>query len=378
MVELRWIMCPLFLMLEFSLTAVTEKHSFDAVRVGDEVTLSCENAKRDQEKCDNTTWLFTDPTNVMTLFEYGRIHKEAGAKSDRLSVTESCSLVLKKVTVEDGGLYTCRHFQSGVKPGPDTNVDLSVITMTEHEDGEKVTLSCSGFSRGQCNHRMKWLYEGKYVPEGQDMETTQLRCSAAVTFHAADLKMSKHPDVFTCEVTEVSNGKVQRFTFSRQSSGEVTGDEKTAAATSSPMTNESLSTGNEWTSVKMSTSFRTNSTASANHSDGVKQEGWYLFIVVSVGLAVFLMILAAVVRKKRAEGNKLPTDEHMAEDGVLYANLPYARNTNRRQVWGDDGHEVDAATYSTGRASSLSRAASTVPCDSYASVNKPKKKKEVS
>lgn len=39
------------------------------------------------------------------------------------------------------------------------------------------------------------------------------------------------------------------------------------------MTNESLSTGNEWTSVKMSTSFRTNSTASANHSDGVKQEG---------------------------------------------------------------------------------------------------------
>ncbi|KAM8725448.1 uncharacterized protein AB9X84_002243 [Acanthopagrus schlegelii] len=344
-------------------TAVTEKQSFDAVRVGDEVTLSCENAKRDQEKCDSSTWLFIGPTNVVPLFEYGRIHKEAGAKSDRLSVTESCSLVLKKVTVEDGGRYTCRHLQSGVKP------------VTEHEDGEKVTLSGSGFSRGQCNHRMKWLYEGKYVPEGQDMETTQLSCSAAVTFHAADLKMSKHPDVFTCEVTDISNGKVQRFTFSRQSSGEETGDEKTAAATSSPMTNESPSTGNEWTSVKMSTSFRTSSTASANRSDGAKQEGWYLFRFVSVGLAVFLMILAAVVRKKRAEGNKLPTDEHMAEDGVLYTNLPYARNTNRRQVWGDDGHEADAATCSTGRASSSSHAASTVPCDSYASVNKPKKKK---
>lgn len=108
--------------------AVTEKLSFVAVRVGDEVTLSCENVKHDQERCDSTTWIFARSTNLVPLFENGQIHEEAGAKSDRLSVRENCSLVLKKVTVEDGGLYTCRRFQSGEHQGPDTHVDLSVVT----------------------------------------------------------------------------------------------------------------------------------------------------------------------------------------------------------------------------------------------------------
>lgn len=116
-----------YLFLHLSI-AVTGKRSFVAVRVGDEVTLSCENVKHEQERCDSTTWIFTYSTNVVPLFEYGQTHKEAGAKSDRLIVQANCSLVLKKVTVDDGGSYTCRQFQSGEHQGPDTHVHLSVVT----------------------------------------------------------------------------------------------------------------------------------------------------------------------------------------------------------------------------------------------------------
>lgn len=96
--------------------------------------------------------------------------------------------------------------------------------MTEHEDDDKVRLSCSALSPRWCSHRVKWLYEGNDVAEDKDMETSQSDCLAAVTFHTADPKMSKHPDVFTCEMTNVHNGKVEQFTFSRQSSREKTGE----------------------------------------------------------------------------------------------------------------------------------------------------------
>ncbi|XP_044025141.1 uncharacterized protein LOC122863080 isoform X2 [Siniperca chuatsi] len=219
MAEIRWIKTSSFLMLLLHFTAVTGQYSSFLVLDGDEVTLPCENVIDGQDKCDRTNWRFTDSgyTAAVQLVRRGQIGENAKAKSDRLSVTASCSLVIKKVTAEDVGHYTCRQLRSGRQ---DADVYLSVVTMTEHEDPDKVTFTCSVSTYVGCRHTVKWLYEGKDVDkDNKDMKTSQSDCTVTVTFLTSYVKQkSKYQELFKCEVTDIYSGKVQRFPFSPQSS----------------------------------------------------------------------------------------------------------------------------------------------------------------
>ncbi|GLD57011.1 uncharacterized protein AKAME5_000929200, partial [Lates japonicus] len=215
MVEIRWIQMFLFVILLLQFTAVTGQFSSIAVRDEDEVTLSCGNVRDDQDQCDSSSWLFTTTSNTIELIHLGKISESTKSKPDRLSVTENCSLVIKKVTVEDAGRYSCRQFdRSGRQQRPDTQVHLSVVTMTEYEDEDNVTLSCSVWTNGPCKHTVKWLYEGKNVDK--DMETSQSPCLATVAF--TTLHHLIYYKFFKCEVTDHHGGKPQQFTFSPQSS----------------------------------------------------------------------------------------------------------------------------------------------------------------
>ncbi|XP_020560581.1 uncharacterized protein LOC110015394 [Oryzias latipes] len=118
---------PLFLtwMLTF-----TDAQTFrqKTVGVGDEVTLKCENGNDFNDGCYWITWLYSNSTKrTFTLFEYRKIHKDVGSKSDRLSLTEKCSLVIKKITDEDAGRYTCRQFSTSGKQVTGFQVALNVI-----------------------------------------------------------------------------------------------------------------------------------------------------------------------------------------------------------------------------------------------------------
>ncbi|XP_078030138.1 uncharacterized protein LOC144466548 isoform X2 [Epinephelus lanceolatus] len=326
MAEFRWIIMSLFLMLLFKFTAATEKYSL----VGDEVTLSCENVTHDQDNCDSAAWLFSDRRNTVTLFEHGKIHREAEAKSDRLSVTANCSLVIKKVTHEDVGRYSCRQFRSGQLVS-DSQVHLSVVTMTERQDTDRVIFFCSVWIYGHiCTHTVKWLYEGNQ----NDLETSQSTCSASVTFTTSDYNQKlKYSELLKCEVTDGHTKEVHQFTFSPpQSSGEKPGHDATTGATISTTTMESPSaTGNKWTSVTMSTSEVTNNRASENNNNQTKQD-WWKFIVAAVGLAALIIITVAVIRCKRTKGNKTQMDENMAdpEADVSYASISYTKNTGHK------------------------------------------------
>lgn len=81
----------------------------------------------DQNKCDKTTWtFFSRDQPAVELITLGQIGEEAKTKSDRLSVTVNCSLLIKKLTVEDVGRYRYKHCTSAVKPTQD--FDLSVLS----------------------------------------------------------------------------------------------------------------------------------------------------------------------------------------------------------------------------------------------------------
>ncbi|KAG8012912.1 hypothetical protein GBF38_020871 [Nibea albiflora] len=207
-----WIQVSSFLILLLHFTAAeTGQSVFYVVRAGDEVTLACANVTGDQDKCEHTAWVFSAPRHDGTvLFVNGQIVEEAKSKSDRLSVTQNCSLVIKNVTDEDVGRYTCRQFKS---THGDSLVYLFIVTMTEHENNDEVTLSCSVSEHRWCYHSVEWLYEGGYG----DVLVLERSCSVNLTYKKQESKKYKS---FHCEVTDPGTERVQQFPFSPQTSGE--------------------------------------------------------------------------------------------------------------------------------------------------------------
>ncbi|GAA6231509.1 uncharacterized protein LOC108887482 isoform X1 [Lates japonicus] len=319
MVEFRWIKIFLFLILVLPLGALTEQPptSF-IVRVGDKVTLPCENVRDDHDNCDGIRWLYSNSehTNGVDLVTFGKTGESGifNSKPDSLSVTKTCSLVVKKVTVEDFGQYGCRRFKSG--HFKDAVVYLSVIKMTEQKNRDQVTLNCSVSTYGQCTHTVKWLPGGNDVDEdNEDLETSQSDCWTSVSFTMAHSIYTNYQPL-KCEVTDGYTDTVQQFTFSPQTSD------------------------------------------------------WWWYIILAVGLAALLVTGVVLIKLKKNKGNKTQMDENMAdpEDGVSYASISHNKNTNSKaQIRGGD----DAVTYSTVKTPSSSAGASTDPSALYATVNKP-------
>ncbi|XP_044025079.1 uncharacterized protein LOC122863058 isoform X2 [Siniperca chuatsi] len=353
MAEFKWI--SLFLIAVLQFTAAEKLPLSFTVRVGDEVTLPCENVIDGQQKCDGTTWLFVGSGNtaVVTLIDLGQIVERAKAKSDRLSVTASCSLVIKNVTVEDVGRYSCRQFRSGDKQGPDSEVHLSVVTMTEHKDPDKVTLNCSVSTFEPCGHTVKWLYASQDVAkDNKDLVTSQSLCSASVSFLTSHYIHTSRSNFLTCEVTD--GNKVQLFPFRLQPSGDKPGEDTTTATTESTTTENSRKAG-------------ITTTASAINDASTELQGWWwLYIIVAVVLAALLVIAVAVIRWKRTKGNKTRMKDNVAdpEDGVSYASVSYTRKTkNSKARVHCKNDEGDAVTYAVVKASSAD------PSSFYATIN---------
>ncbi|XP_050927644.1 uncharacterized protein LOC108887480 [Lates calcarifer] len=347
MMDLKWIKVSLFLSV-LLFTAVNGQTSSITVRAGDEATLSCGHVIKDQDQCNGTTWIFSGSGSraAVTLFEHGQIHNNTASKSDRLSVTENCSLVIKKVTVEDAGRYTCRQFnRSGRQQAPDAQVELSVVTMTEQKNRDHVTLNCSVRTYDHCRHTVKWLFKDKDVNKDEkDLKTSQSDCSAKVTITTSHfMSISNNYALFKCNVTDKYTGNMQLFTFSLQSS-----DDKTDFPE------------------------------------------WATFIIVAVGLLTLLMIFVVFIKWKRNKANKTQMDDKIGwsldsavppsapetiqdtadpEDGLSYVSVSYTKTSNSK-AQGKDG-ENDTVTYTTVKVHSSSAGASTDPCDLYATIIDP-------
>lgn len=121
----------LFIYFYFAIfsTAVTQQHSTITVKIGQKVTLPCVNRKDFQDNCQSITWSFSVSGNTASWPMFGdeMERKITRAKFDRQSLSANCSVVIKKVTYEDVGRYTCRQFRSGQEV-THSLVDLFVIT----------------------------------------------------------------------------------------------------------------------------------------------------------------------------------------------------------------------------------------------------------
>ncbi|XP_033181788.1 mucin-13-like [Anabas testudineus] len=264
MAEFRGIQMSLYLILLLEFTAVvTRQHNFISVRDGEDVTLPCNIVRNDQDECGGTTWSLSGSTEE--LFVHGKIREKAKVKSERLSLAANCSLVIKKVTAEDAGQYICQQTSSEIQQ----QVYLSVVTLTEREHDDKVTLSCSVTTRPVCRHTVKWLFREKGP---KDMTTSESNCSATVTFLTSLTEKSKFVE-FKCEVFDIYSRNVQMFTFNHQSSSEKQGEGAKEATTTSTATKPATtSTATKPATMSTATKPATMSTATkpATMSTGTK------------------------------------------------------------------------------------------------------------
>ncbi|XP_056120622.1 uncharacterized protein LOC130097707 [Rhinichthys klamathensis goyatoka] len=89
---------------------------------GENVRLPCNNAL---SKCKSTTWNYNrfSRSQAVELIAGGKVKDNTGRHA-RLSLGSDCSLIIKSVTEEDSGLYTCQQYVNDRKQGSDARVSL--------------------------------------------------------------------------------------------------------------------------------------------------------------------------------------------------------------------------------------------------------------
>ncbi|XP_029966861.1 uncharacterized protein LOC115402440 isoform X4 [Salarias fasciatus] len=337
-------------------------------RAGEDVTLTCQHELEGQRDCNGTTWSYTPGRiSLVALVELGKLKEINETEPDRLRVTADCSLMIKKVTVQDVGRYVCYQYKSDGSLGHIqvnwSDMFLSVATIvTEHEVDDEETLKCFVTSSDKSSKQeVKWKIKDQDIDDdNSQIKTEKNESSATVT-----LKKSHylHPQshFLSCEVTDSRTG--EKLRFSPRPSGDTKPTVKPETFTKSTTTGTSGASADP--QAESTRQPEQTTAASGGDSQG---SWWWLYLVVALGLIVLLITAVVIIRWKRTKGKKTVVDENTAdaEDGISYATISYSKKTSSDvRAQGGDGETV---TYSTVRASSSPAAASAEPSNLYSTI----------
>ncbi|XP_054879944.1 uncharacterized protein LOC129354509 [Poeciliopsis prolifica] len=325
----------LLLVLVLQLTEITGKFSPRfVVPVGDDVTLPCDNKRDEQDTCEKTNWLFSDLPDASVTVSTDRHISE---QTERLEVAADCSLVIKKVSHEDVGFYTCR--TSHISHSHDAHAYLFLITMMEKEEGDQVKISCVVAANEMCKHTVEWMYEGEALKDAMIIKTS--RCSVTAVISESFLKNKpKYREMFSCKVKDDSTERDQLFPLSPQAAGN----------------DVSITNAEGGTANKTEPAFKNTSTTPFNV---------WLYVVVSVGSVALIVTVLVITLWKRGEEERsiiLQDVEQNLNSASVLTNpgngpntaepdddVPYAticlKEKAKSKTW-DDEAPGDSVTYS--------------------------------
>ncbi|XP_029966855.1 uncharacterized protein LOC115402437 isoform X7 [Salarias fasciatus] len=310
------------LMLHVTVAAVVQ-------RAGEDVTLTCEHELEGQRDCNGTIWNYGHGRAAsFDLVEIGKIENNGEIESERLRVTANCSLIIKKVTVQDVGHYYCEQYKSDDSKNHIlvhwSVVHLSVATIvTEQEVDDEETLKCFVMSSEEnCEQEVKWMIKDQDIDEeNSQIKTEKNECSATVT-----LKKSHylHPQThfLSCEVTDWTGEKLR---FSPRPSGD----------TKSTVKPETLS----------------KSTTTGTSGASADPQGLSRNLAVSLGLAALVLCVVTVNMWARIKEQQIQKDGTTAYKAEFYFIPPdHQKNEaetsgNCRRSLSQDEEDEAAATY---------------------------------
>ncbi|KAK5903144.1 hypothetical protein CgunFtcFv8_006951 [Champsocephalus gunnari] len=92
-------------------------------------------------------------------------------------------------------------------------LNLAVVTISEHKSPEEVTLRCSVAPAKDCKHRVKWQFRDKDVEmDDNDFRTSEADCEANVTFPTSlFIYTPENYELLKCKVNVNNNGVEQLF-----------------------------------------------------------------------------------------------------------------------------------------------------------------------